>query len=196
MKNTIEEWRPIKNFELRYEVSSLGRVRSIYDGRNQRVRTQPKVLRPFVNRKGYLTLSLRDDGRRFPSTPIHRLVALAFVSGYMDGLHVDHINGIRDDNRAENLSWVSPEENNRRERDRYNSSGSWADWMRKPIVAYAPDGESRAFQSIRDASQELGVLYTGISNCLTGRSKSSGGYKFQYAQAKQGPPELGKTRSD
>ena len=54
---------------------------------------------------------------RFKRKPVHRLVALNFVPGYFDGAEVDHINSARDDNRKENLRWVTPSENKAYARD-------------------------------------------------------------------------------
>ena len=54
---------------------------------------------------------------RFKRKSVHRLVALNFVSGYFDGAEVDHINSARDDNRKENLRWVTPSENKSYARD-------------------------------------------------------------------------------
>lgn len=54
------------------------------------------------DRKGYA---------RFKQKSVHRLVALNFVPGYFEGAEVDHINAVRDDNRKENLRWVTPEQN-------------------------------------------------------------------------------------
>ena len=64
----------------------------------------------LINPPGYLKVSaLRQKNR--PKYYVHRLVALAFVDGYKDGYHVNHINGIKTDNRASNLEWVTSAQN-------------------------------------------------------------------------------------
>lgn len=60
------------------------------------------------DKKGYV---------RFKQKSVHRLVALNFVPGYFPGAEVDHINAVRDDNRKENLRWVTPEQNKLYARD-------------------------------------------------------------------------------
>lgn len=72
-----------------------------------------KIKKKFVGSKyanGYVCVSISDEKRIY----VHRLVALAFpeICGeYEDGLEVDHLNTIRDDNRAENLRWVTRSQN-------------------------------------------------------------------------------------
>lgn len=63
---------------------------------------------------GYLRVAVHHPGkgRRHPAY-VHRLMALAFVDGYAPGLHVNHINGNKTDNRPENLEWVPAERNTR-----------------------------------------------------------------------------------
>ena len=65
-------------------------------------------------------LAQRKDNKgyvRFKQKPVHRIVALNFVPGHFDGAEVDHINAVRDDNRAEILLWVTPAENKAYARD-------------------------------------------------------------------------------
>lgn len=92
-------WRYIKGFEGRYEVSEAGRVRNSVTGR---------VLKPVPSTNGYLRVAL---GRAHINRLVHRLVAQAFCEGYAEHLDVNHRNGIRSDNRAENLEWVTRSEN-------------------------------------------------------------------------------------
>ncbi|MBR0527993.1 MAG: NUMOD4 motif-containing HNH endonuclease [Prevotella sp.] len=96
-----EIWHKCEVPYTRYEVSNLGRVRNALTGR---------VLRPRKSRKGYLDVLLQYKGqtKRFY---VHKLVAIAFVEGWREGLEVNHKNGVKTDNRAENLEWVTSSEN-------------------------------------------------------------------------------------
>jgi hypothetical protein len=74
------------------------------------------VLRPRKLRYGYLEVKLSYKGLK-KHRKIHSLVATAFVEGWREGLQVNHKNGIKIDNRAENLEWVTASENNQHARD-------------------------------------------------------------------------------
>lgn len=69
-------------------------------------------LSPYKTKAGYLEVSTLYGDRRVKCL-VHRLIGFAFVSGYEKGLSINHINGVKTDNRPENLEWVSLAENTR-----------------------------------------------------------------------------------
>lgn len=116
--SVAEEWRPIEGYEGRYEVSDLGRVRSLprteHSADGRRI-VKGGILRPNQNRDGYLQVGLRKNGRSGKTwrAPVHRLVAVAFHSDARDELHheVAHLDGNPANARADNIKWVSKAEN-------------------------------------------------------------------------------------
>ena len=69
-----------------------------------------RKLKPANDKDGYLRITLTNNGKR-KSYCVHRLVVRAFLDNYSDELQVNHINGIKKDNRIENLEMVTPQEN-------------------------------------------------------------------------------------
>lgn len=106
-------WRTAPGYEGIAEVSDLGEVRTLDSIRvgtrrgriNQQFRAGT-VLSPHLNHAGYEVVAPKIGATR-RKVFVHRLVALAFVPGYEEGLSVNHINGVKTDNRAVNLEWVS-----------------------------------------------------------------------------------------
>jgi HNH endonuclease/NUMOD4 motif len=98
-----ERWRPIAGFA-HYDVSDCGRVRSwLNPGRNG-IRRSPVIRALVPDKEGYLTVTLRRDGKNF-CCKVHRLVLIAFGGPCPAGKEVRHRNGIPNDNRLSNLLW-------------------------------------------------------------------------------------------
>lgn len=109
-----ELWKPVSGYEGIYEVSSLGRVRSldriVVDYRGIKKKVRGKILSPGLTNKGYCIVSLNAVDKRHTLT-VHRLVANAFIPNLDNKPQVNHINGIKTDNRICNLEWLTNEEN-------------------------------------------------------------------------------------
>lgn len=104
-----EVWRPISGYEGVYEVSSFGRVKSLPKICGFR-KSKEIILKPFTSKDGYLLVGLQKNGVH-KHYQVHRLVAMSFIPNIEGKPQVDHINRVRNDNRLENLRWVSPSEN-------------------------------------------------------------------------------------
>jgi hypothetical protein len=101
-----EIWKKIPDFS-RYEASNLGRLRSLDYKRTGKV----KVLKPACSNDGYMkTMLLRDDGR-YRSWTVHLFIMLTFVGNKPNGMEVNHKNGIKTDNRIENLEYTTRSKN-------------------------------------------------------------------------------------
>ena len=127
-----EVWRPVKGYEGRYEVSNMGRVRSLQtkrlrhkDGREETVKirfvmkNRDSRNNNFRSRQrgytyeNYLEVQLYKDGKH-RDYYVHKLVAEAFIGPRPAGLVTDHKNGNKRDNRASNLQYITQAENKRK----------------------------------------------------------------------------------
>ena len=116
----MEIWKPISEYEGYYDVSNLGRVRSItrllyrtdpHDATKKRKFTYHGKIVPFwATRKGYLRCSLNKGGIK-TNHFAHRLVCNEFLEKIENKLQVNHKNCVKTDNRIENLEWVDNYEN-------------------------------------------------------------------------------------
>lgn len=172
-----EIWKDITGFEGRYQVSNMGRVRSLdrlIETEHPYIR-KGEMLNPSMNKgRGYLRVSFSDGHRNYTHYEVHRLVALHFVPGYKEGLVVNHKNEIKTDNRAENLEWCTYQYN-------LNYSDVVA-WKRKPVYQYDLDGNFIAeHKCCADVERMMGV-YQGAMAHVMYESKTMlwKGYRWSF----------------
>lgn len=109
-----EIWKDIEGYDHKYQVSNLGRVRSVdhitidvYNGKERKRTFKGKMLKQEILPSGYVNIRIV----AYPHIVVHRAVALAFVPGHFDGAQVNHIDENKQNNRADNLEWVTPKQN-------------------------------------------------------------------------------------
>jgi len=158
-----EIWMPVANYEGFYEVSNLGRLKSL--SRKQKLKywvtkKENLMLQAPDPQTGYkrATLSKKGVGKRFY---IHRLVALAFLENKNNKPLVNHINSVRTDNRVENLEWCTDAENVRHSFQAQIYSNA----------AILMDTQTGVFYySGKDAADSLGISYDKLMAMIYGRS--------------------------
>lgn len=100
-------WKVIEGFST-YEISNYGEIKT-YNWKNKGIE---KIMTPALDGSGYFrTMLKRDSDGKFCTIKVHRLVCQAFIPNPENKPFVNHINGIRNDNRLFNLEWCTPSEN-------------------------------------------------------------------------------------
>ena len=107
--SNTEVWRPVVGYEGWYEVSSLGRVKSLV---TRGGKPQQRILKPRRHTGGYTRVHIGRNGI-YKDHLIHRMVMQAFVGCCPNGIVVNHINGKKTDNRMVNLEYVTYRQNSR-----------------------------------------------------------------------------------
>ena len=164
-----------------YSITDTGKVLSERAGRF-------KWLKQAKSKKGYFRLILMKDGKAYPKT-VHRIVAQAFIPNPENKPCVDHINGVRTDNRVCNLRWCTNKENcsfplarKNMSEARKNTQINRSD-MAKSIAQYTNEGVLVAiYPSLMEASRQTGIHHGHISSCCLKKKyrRSAGGYKWVY----------------
>jgi len=168
-----ERWLPVDGFEGIYEVSSVGRVRSIERVDTAGNKRRAKILLPTSIPKGYLKVSLWRSNQR-SERYVHRLVAGAFIGNPAGLLQVNHVDGDPANNAASNLEWVSNAGNQQHAR-RVLMKG-----VRAVFGISKVDGSRIEFPSLQHAV-EAGFIRANIQKCLNGERKMHRGYKWYDA---------------
>ena len=160
----MEGFTPIKGFS-RYLISREGQIYSTISN---------KFLKAQMNRStGYLELIIRNDENQKKTMTVHRLVALTYCKKPEGCNHVNHINEIKTDCRAENLEWCTQKYNNT-----YN--GKTQRCCKKIVSINEQTGEEIIWESARIAAKALGVSYKNISAVCRGLRPRCAGLKWRF----------------
>lgn len=152
----LEKWEDVEKYEGRYQVSNVGRARSLSFKQRYLLRngvfsfrnTKERIVASQAINSGYRIVHLNLEGKR-KAHLVHRLVAKAFCGGYFEKAEVNHKNGRKQDNQSENLEWVTRTNNH--------------------LHAVAL-GLNRQAQPVRDPA--TGVLHASISQAAKNVRKS------------------------
>lgn len=167
-----EIWKDIEGYEEKYQVSNLGRVKSlsrkVQFGNTFRI-TPEKFLKYCDNGKGYQYVCLGKgvENRRY----IHRLVAEAFIPNPLNLPEVNHKDCNPRNCIEENLEWCDAKYN--------NNYGNHNEKHSKPVDQYTPDGILvKTWKSIKEAESHIHRKH--IWDCCVGKREKCGGYIWKY----------------
>lgn len=186
-----EIWKDVVGYEGLYQVSNLGRVKSLdrnvigKDGRNTFF--HGKIIKPYLHKTGCLVLNLRNTkiDNKHHLTKVHRIVAQAFIPNPQNLPLINHKDENRTNNNVNNLEWCNHQYNvlygdGRKKRKetilkRYNG------WHhRTPVEQYTLDGKFVArYDYLKDVVEKYNYSSWLIKLCLIGKKKSYNGYLWK-----------------
>lgn len=172
----MEVWKEVQDFNILYEVSNHGRVRTKYRrGGNGggSYGEKYRILTPRDNGNGYLCFKW-NSGDKHKTAYVHRLVANAFVENSNGYSEINHLDENKKNNFAENLEWTT-HKNNCRHGTRNERAG---EKHKKAVICIETN---KQYKSLSEAAQDNCVKLSALNNCLKGRAKTSGGYHWRYA---------------
>ena len=160
----IEQWKLIESVPS-YEVSSLGRVRNL---------KTKKIIAQRINGAGYYQSNLSKEGKKI-TREVHRLVALAFIEGYEDGLVCNHI----DENKLNNNATPKQNSNHGTAKERLSNALTNNPKKSYPIKAInILTGEERFYPSLNEAERQDRFWTSAVSKILNGEQESLRGWIF------------------
>ena len=177
----FEEWKDIRGFEGRYQVSNFGRIRSVnhyakIKNGNTRI-VVGKILKQWKTCNGYMFVKMWSNGKR-KNLAVHRLVAMAFIENPNNFLLVNHKDEIKNNNIFFNLEWCNHSYNalygtcQTRLNKYKQKSVEMLDKNTKEVV--------NVFNSMKKAAETLGICKEQISSVCRGKRKTAGGYLWRY----------------
>lgn len=182
----MEIWKQIQGFKPIYEVSNMGRVRSLERKTNCNgglFQRKERILKNTIDRNGYHFVFLYPINGRKRTIPVHRLVAMAFIPNPDNKPEIDHIDGNKSNNNPINLRWVTHQENCanpntvKKLRQHIGENAN----HKKSICAYTLDGKLVGmWPTITMAAIETQTCRHSISYAANGKYKSANNLIWKY----------------
>lgn len=174
-----ETWKPVEGYEGLYEVSDLGRVKSLGNGGTHK---SVRVMKPTLDTYGYLKVTLHKN-RKKKEGKVHRLVAFAFIPNPNNLPQVNHINEDKTDNRAVNLEWCTAGYNTNfgTRNKRISKTLTNRKDTSQAVVQLEKNGiYVNKYLSIHEADRETSAGRKEIKNCCQHKYNTAGGYRWFY----------------
>lgn len=194
----METWKEIPGYVGLYEVSDLGRIRSLgrmCNSKNNSVqKKRARILSQEITIHGYCRVRLYGEDGKGAHKAVHRIVAETFIRPMKNGEQVNHLNEIKTDNRLSNLEICTPKENcnygSRSQKIAAAITGSTVSditrrkisaKLSRPVQQLSKDGHIIAvFGSAKEAHEKTGVDFRHICSCRNNKRQSAGGYVWRF----------------
>ena len=180
----MEEWKDIPNYEGLYQISNLGRIKSLekmLKNKNGYRKSEEKILIPQRRKNGYLKVELYKNGQR-KTFMIHRLVGEAFVFKPENKCEINHKDGNKENCCVSNLEWITHSENMQHAVEKGLVLKGGNNDRAKKINQYdLQNNYIRTWECLRETERILKIHSSNISKCCKGKVKSAGGYIWRYA---------------
>lgn len=167
-----------------YYITDTGDVYSWNLSKNPNGRI--KRLKPLHSKDGYYRIDFMKEKKHYTKS-IHRLVAEAFIPNPENKRTVNHKNGIKSDNRVENLEWNTHSENLYHKHRVLGYKGTMlgktgSQCPNSKTVLQVKDGKIIAkFSGCHEAERQTNIMYQHIADCCRGIRKTAGGFQWRYA---------------
>ena len=187
MKEAIEIWKDIPEYEGLYQVSNLGRVKSLERFRKGKngslVTVKEKILKPAIIRNGYYQIGLRKQST-IKFYLVHRLVFEVFNGHIPEGYEINHLDERPVNNALSNLSLVTHKENlNWGTRNEKVSIKMTNGKLSKVVLQFTLDDILiKEYPSTQQIERETGFSHQHISACCNGKHKTAYGFKWKYKE--------------
>ena len=174
---SYEVWKPIKGFEVRYEVSNMGNVRSLYF--RNKPRKEPKLL-SLNTSAPYIQVQLFNGTSNCKRALVHRLVAEAFIPNPNNLPEVNHKWGIKHDNRATSLEWVTSKDNKAHAVATGLCDNVDCSWLMKAFKATSPDGVVYEGKGLNAFCRERNLDSAAMARTATGKQRTHKGWTMVW----------------
>lgn len=168
-------WKDIHGYEGLYQINTCGDIKSLAGGKD-------KILKKRYDHDGYCQACLSNNGKH-KYYKVHRLVWEVFVGPIPEGMHINHINEVKDDNRLDNLNLMTPTENNNwaTHNERMAMSNKNGKCSKKVFQYDLENNFIKEWPSLNEVERQTGISAANISRCCTGKRNTSMGFKWRYA---------------
>ena len=168
VKCTLPGFKKIPGFD-GYYINTEGQIYSEFQG---------KIMNTFNRGGKYISVTLQ-QGKTAKIYLIHRLIAITFLPNPNNYPEIDHIDGNPENNRVDNLRWVTKKQNQNNPISAQRRKTAIINLQGIKVVALLNGKEIAEFESISEAARKMNVHATNISKVLSGKMFQTGGYQWK-----------------